>query len=290
MSEKKLFILSLVLMLSALVLLVLFQIWNNVSEEAEVSLSGLIGKVYQDDTQITLLAQMALHTRDQEAEANYRIALGHYQQDIQEILRLVPDGNLRSVLYRTLGSQRVTVALDLRALALCHQQSCDQALQLLDSKLYQHRKLEATLGLESALQEFQREERLQNDQTQHALFGLELILVFATSALIYFWRRSQASQLRMTLSQTRLTAMQVTMRTVMDVVNNNLNRLRLLQLRWKKSERLSPEELQDFSRLIQETAIQLKAIGDLEDYATHGEGPTELLNLRTNIATGVSPS
>jgi hypothetical protein len=57
----------------------------------------------------------------------------------------------------------------------------------------------------------------------------------------------------------------VTMRTVQDIVNNNLNQLQLLRL--EADGHVSDETLRLFDATIVDTAAQLTALGNLELYA-----------------------
>jgi hypothetical protein len=66
------------------------------------------------------------------------------------------------------------------------------------------------------------------------------------------------------LEAERLRVVQVTMRTVQDVVNNALNQLQLVRL---EAEGHVPDaSLELFDKVIHETAAQLQALGDLEAY------------------------
>lgn len=71
-----------------------------------------------------------------------------------------------------------------------------------------------------------------------------------------------------TLDSERLRVVQVTMRTVQDIVNNCLNQLQLL--RFEAEGHVPTESLTLFDHAIQETAAKLTALGDLQAYAeTH---------------------
>ena len=67
------------------------------------------------------------------------------------------------------------------------------------------------------------------------------------------------------LDAEQLRVLQVTMRTVQDIVNNNLNNLQLLRL---EAEGCVPDEaLALFDRTIQNTAAQLTALGNMKAFA-----------------------
>lgn len=276
-SDKKWFAISLGLMMLSLSLLVGFQLWNGRSEEAEIRLSALTGRIHEYDTMMTVAVQQMLDGHRPEAEQTYLSNLALYTQSMLEILASGPPEQLRHLLYSTYGSQKTAASIEQQAMKLCRHGQCDTGLKLLDAKLYQQRKLEASEGLERVLLQFQSDQLSQNDQTQNFLFGFELLMVLCNMAMLAVWRRGQTVRTQLLVNQTRLQTLQVTMRTVMDVVNNNLNRLRLLQVRWKKKQSLEPEELQHLSDLIQETSAKLKLIGDMDAYKTYGEGPAELL-------------
>jgi hypothetical protein len=65
-----------------------------------------------------------------------------------------------------------------------------------------------------------------------------------------------------TLRAEQIRVLQVTMRTVQDIVNNNLNQLQLLRL--EAEGHVSAERLEQFDNTIQDTAAQLTAIGNME--------------------------
>ena len=67
------------------------------------------------------------------------------------------------------------------------------------------------------------------------------------------------------LQAEQLRVVRVTMRTVQDIVNNNLNQLQLLRL---EAEGCVPDTaLERFDATIQDTAAQLRALGDMEIFA-----------------------
>jgi hypothetical protein len=59
--------------------------------------------------------------------------------------------------------------------------------------------------------------------------------------------------------------LRVTMRTVQDIVNNNLNQSQLLRL--EADGHVSVDTLRHFDETIQKTAAQLRALGDLTVFA-----------------------
>jgi hypothetical protein len=77
----------------------------------------------------------------------------------------------------------------------------------------------------------------------------------------------------------RLRVVQVTMRTVQDVINNCLNQLQLV--RFEAEGFVSPDSLAMFDGAIRDAAAQLKKLADLEAYVEHdmaigtGLGPAE---------------
>jgi hypothetical protein len=75
----------------------------------------------------------------------------------------------------------------------------------------------------------------------------------------------QAEQRKAELQAEQVRVVQVTMRTVQDIVNNCLNQLQLLRL---DAEDIVPaESLRLFDEAIQQTSSQLKTLGDLEVFA-----------------------
>jgi len=67
------------------------------------------------------------------------------------------------------------------------------------------------------------------------------------------------------LQAERLRVLQVTMRTVKDIVSNALMSLYLFRL--EAEPNVSPQALALFDQIVAETAAKLKAIGDLQDVA-----------------------
>jgi hypothetical protein len=65
----------------------------------------------------------------------------------------------------------------------------------------------------------------------------------------------------------RLRVVQVTMRTVQDIVNNCLTQLQLV--RFEAEGLVPPESLALFDDAIHDTAAKLKVLGDLDTYAEH---------------------
>jgi len=77
------------------------------------------------------------------------------------------------------------------------------------------------------------------------------------------------------LAAERLRVVQVTMRTVHDIVNNCLNQLQLLRL--DAENKVPLESLKFFDQTIQETSAKLNAMGNLQEYA----------EMQTAIGTGL---
>jgi len=97
--------------------------------------------------------------------------------------------------------------------------------------------------------------------------------VVAFIALVFARQSEHERQLRRDLERRhalqlraeQLRVVQVTMRTVQDIVNNCLNQLQLLRL--DAERHVSAESVKLFDQAIKEAAAQLKALGDLEAYA-----------------------
>ena len=97
--------------------------------------------------------------------------------------------------------------------------------------------------------------------------------VVAFIALVFARQAEHERQLRRDLERRhalqlraeQLRVVQVTMRTVQDIVNNCLNQL--LLLRMDAEQHVSPESIHLFDQAIKEAAFRLKAVADLEAYA-----------------------
>jgi len=63
----------------------------------------------------------------------------------------------------------------------------------------------------------------------------------------------------------QLRVLRVTMRTVQDIVNNNLNQLQLLRI--EADGRVAADTLRLFAVTIRDTAAQLRALGNVEVFA-----------------------
>ena len=87
-------------------------------------------------------------------------------------------------------------------------------------------------------------------------------------------RATTSQRMRETqLLDERLRVLRVTMRTVQDIVNNSLNQLQLLRL--EAEGHVSDDTLTLFDRTIQDTALQLTALGNLTIFVEKpmGTGP-----------------
>ena len=79
-------------------------------------------------------------------------------------------------------------------------------------------------------------------------------------------RRDLERRHALRLRAEQLRVVQVTMRTVHDIVNNCLNQVQLLRMDAEEG-RVSPESIKVFDEAIHDAASQLKRIGDLDVYA-----------------------
>ena len=92
-------------------------------------------------------------------------------------------------------------------------------------------------------------------------------------ALVFARQSEHERQLRRDLEQRhalqlraeQLRVVQVTMRSVQDIVNNCLNQLQLLRM--DAEDHVPAESIELFDQAIKNAAAQLKALGDLENYA-----------------------
>jgi hypothetical protein len=78
-------------------------------------------------------------------------------------------------------------------------------------------------------------------------------------------RRDLEQRHALQLRAEQLRVVQVTMRTVQDIVNNCLNQLQILRL--DAEGHVSAESLNQFDQAIRRASSQLKALGELESYA-----------------------
>jgi hypothetical protein len=101
------------------------------------------------------------------------------------------------------------------------------------------------------------------EQSEVGEIAIALLLVIPAFFLDRIVGRQRAHEAQLQAEQLRV--LRVTMRTVQDIVNNNLNQLQLFRL---EAEGLVPEAtLTLFDETIQHTAAQLTALGNLEVFA-----------------------
>src|SRR5204862_8338078 len=79
-------------------------------------------------------------------------------------------------------------------------------------------------------------------------------------------RRDLQRRHALELQTEQLRVVQVTMRTVQDIVNNCLNQVQLLRLDAEEG-RVSAESIRLFDEAVTDAASQLKRLGDLDAYA-----------------------
>ncbi|MEZ0372724.1 MAG: hypothetical protein ACAI44_26775, partial [Candidatus Sericytochromatia bacterium] len=252
---------------ASLGLLLHFQHRFETKMEAEVGLAMSIARIHQADARLASFVQLALVSGQGDLRDSYKFYRRRLEQDLSETLaQAEPElGALQTVNQ----AQQALSKLDEQAFLLSRNRQARGALALLSSKQYQRASLNKSLYLDVALDKRQSHLHSQTATAHQLMLLFQLLMLFDALLLMHFWRKMRSS---------RLDALQVTMRTVMDVVNNNLNRLQLQQLRLKKLERLSPEDFQEFRSLIRETSGKLKAIGEMQSFRTHGRGATELLH------------
>jgi hypothetical protein len=105
-------------------------------------------------------------------------------------------------------------------------------------------------------------DRIERPEVDEIVTSLFLIIA---AFIVDFVSASRRARREVGLQEERLRVVQVTMRTVQDIVNNCLNQLQLV--RFEAAEgRVSEEALTIFDAAIQETAAKLTALGDLHAY------------------------
>jgi len=95
----------------------------------------------------------------------------------------------------------------------------------------------------------------------------EVIIVALLTIPAFFVDRVNARQRahEAQLHAEQLRVLRVTMRTVQDIVNNNLNQLQLLRM--EADGHVSDKTLRFFDKTIRDTAAQLTALGNMEVFA-----------------------
>lgn len=89
--------------------------------------------------------------------------------------------------------------------------------------------------------------------------GIAFLLVIPALLIDRLVARQKTHEAQLQAEQLRV--LHVTMRTVQDIVNNNLNQLQLLRL--EAEGRVPAETLKHFDETIQDTARQLTALGNM---------------------------
>lgn len=267
-NDKRFFAYSLVLMALTIVMLSLLQLDSIAKKDHDFRLSHAIADIQKHHASLRAQVQLAVATRQPANQQSYLAAQSSYHASLDEARALMRIGRGSLTLQMLERAHTVFHALDYRIWHHLKQQQWQPALALVQSRSYRLAQLEHRQLIEVL---FMRAQKCENQHCADFLAlvsGFQILLLLSGLALAHSWRRIQAS---------RLEAHQVTMRTVMDVVNNNLNQLRLQQIRWQKAAKLPSEDLHSINRLIQETSTALKQIGDLQAYRTSGQGPAELL-------------
>ena len=105
-------------------------------------------------------------------------------------------------------------------------------------------------------------DRIEQHEIDDIVTAVLLVLVAVVADRVTAARRRQRE---LELEDERIRVVQVTMRTVQDIVNNCLNQLQLVRM--EAEDHVSPETLALFDQSIQDTAAQLRALGDITKYA-----------------------
>jgi uncharacterized membrane protein len=100
----------------------------------------------------------------------------------------------------------------------------------------------------------------QNEIGEIVIAFLLVIPAFFVDRLVGAQRRHEAQ-----MQAEQLRVLRVTMRTVQDIVNNNLNQLQLLRL--EAEGQVPAETLRQFDETIRDTAAQLAALGNMQVFA-----------------------
>jgi hypothetical protein len=90
-----------------------------------------------------------------------------------------------------------------------------------------------------------------------------MVLAISTGAVLDLRRQAVEARRCFDVKRQRLAAPKATMTTVHDIVNNSMMNLQWIRL--EATERLSPEVLNRFDQIIQDTAAELKALGDVAE-------------------------
>jgi len=105
-------------------------------------------------------------------------------------------------------------------------------------------------------------DRIERPEVDEIVTSLFLIIA---AFIVDFVSASRRARREVSLQDERLRVVQVTMRTVQDIVNNCLNQLQLVRFEAAEGH-VSEEALTIFDGAIQETAAKLTALGDLHAY------------------------
>jgi len=101
------------------------------------------------------------------------------------------------------------------------------------------------------------------EETEAGEIGIAFLLVIPAFFVDRIVARQRALEAQLQAEQLRV--LRVTMRTVQDIVNNNLNQLQLLRL--EAEGHVSEETLTLFDKAVEDTAVQLTALGNMKVFA-----------------------
>jgi hypothetical protein len=119
------------------------------------------------------------------------------------------------------------------------------------------------------------------EQTEVGEIAIAFLLIIPAFFVDRVVTRQRSQEAHMQAEQLRV--VRVTMRTVQDIVNNNLNQLQLLRL--EADGRVPLETLTIFDATIQDTAAQLTALGNMEVFAERAMESGIGLDVRRGGAT-----
>jgi hypothetical protein len=116
------------------------------------------------------------------------------------------------------------------------------------------------------------------EETEAGEIGIAFLLVIPASFVDRVVARQRALEAQLQAEQLRV--LQVTMRTVQGIVNNNLNQLQLLRLEAKGH--VSNETLTLFDKALEDTAVQLTALGNMKVFAEKPMATGQGLDISTS--------
>ncbi|MCK6545179.1 hypothetical protein L6R52_04870 [Myxococcota bacterium] len=267
------------LCLVAVLLLVALDVALGRSVARELELSRHVAEIHRLDEVLTMSARLYAATHDPRHRERYTTELPHLEAALRRALEVAGTADVYAEIASTSSANRALVELEKEAFARCDAGDGPAALASLQSDEYLQLKQRYAEGLNTAFELARAQAARETNLRRGGLLAIAVAFLLGAAMMMVAHARAREAAHEHQRRAAQLEALRVTLRTVMDAVNNGLHSLQLFRMRAEDRGALTGEELDQFDQTLRATSERLRQMGEMNEYRARREGSGDILDV-----------